>query len=101
MPKTKSAQKALLVSNRRKEYNLRIKKELKTAVKKFRKEKRKEDFKKIVSLLDKAGSNKIVHKNTAARLKSRLSKLLKKEKVKEIEKPKKKLKIIKKTRKKK
>ena len=34
------------------------------------------DFKKLKSLLDKASRTKVIHKNKAARLKSRLSKAL-------------------------
>ena len=99
MPKkTESSKKALRVSNRRREYNSKIKKELKTIVNRFRRERKKEDYGKIVELLDGAASKNIIHKNTAGRLKSRLLKLLKKEKTQEPEKPKAKVKKIKKTK---
>ena len=72
MPRTKSAQKALRVSKKKRARNLKAKEELKALLKKFKKEKKKEDFKKVSSLLDKAALKNLIHKNKAARLKSRL-----------------------------
>lgn len=72
MPKIKSAQKALRVSERNKKYNLKFKEELRALIKKIKKERKKEDLKRVISLLDKAASKNVIHKNKAARLKSRL-----------------------------
>ena len=49
----------------------------KTAIKKFVKEKTDASFKSAVSLIDKLAKKRIIHKNKAARLKSRLAKQLK------------------------
>lgn len=80
MPRTKSVEKALKQSEKKRIRNLRKKREIKLAVKNLQKalnlkdkeaaEKYlKESFKKI----DKA-SKTFIHKNKASRLKSRLSK---------------------------
>jgi small subunit ribosomal protein S20 len=79
VPKTKSAKKALRVSERRKKYNLQFKQKIKALIKEFKKETKKSNLKTVVSILDKAASKNVIHKNKAARLKSRLSRLTKKE----------------------
>ncbi len=86
MPNIKSAKKRILVSARRKEENTLLNSSLKTAVKKTEKaisennkEKAQEEFKIASRRIDKAVNKKLVHKNKAARLKSRLSKAINKE----------------------
>lgn len=49
----------------------------KKAIKTFLKKKNSENFKKVVSLIDKLAKKNIIHKNKAARLKSRLARQLK------------------------
>jgi len=61
-----SAKKALRVSLKRKEANRKIKEGYKRAIKKG-------DVSLAYSLLDRAASKKTIHKNKAARLKSRLA----------------------------
>ncbi|MBM4401741.1 MAG: 30S ribosomal protein S20 [Candidatus Cloacimonetes bacterium] len=101
MPITKSVEKALRVSKRRHAINLRVKRTYKEAVRDVRRitngkpanaenpgstqaatgrsaEKYTETLKKILtkahSELDKAAKKGVIHKNKAARLKSRLAK---------------------------
>lgn len=81
MPITKSAQKAMRVSRRKRAVNLVTIEKYKTAVRAARKAiaaKKTDDIAKALSLaskqLDKAAKKHIIHKNKAARLKSRLSK---------------------------
>jgi len=83
MPKIRSAKKALRQSIRRKTRNVARKKELRKVIKTFKKlaaEKNLAEAKKQISLvykkLDKAAKVNLIKKNTASRLKSRLSKLL-------------------------
>ncbi len=82
---TKGAKKALRVSLRRRAFNLRRKNEVDRAVKSLKKlialgdnKKALEAMRKVQSALDKAVKGKTMKKNTVARKKSRLSKLLKK-----------------------
>jgi small subunit ribosomal protein S20 len=80
MPVTKSAKKALRVSARRKEENLVTKDLYKKAVKLVRKAAEEgagelsDLLGKAQSALDKASKRKAIHRNKAARLKSRLAK---------------------------
>lgn len=83
MPQRKTALKRLRVDRKKRFHNLKIKTELKKALKKFlslvsakKLEEAKESFKLAVIKLDKAVSKGIIHKNTAARKKSRFSKKL-------------------------
>ena len=82
MPVTKSAKKALRVSERRHAENLIQRATFKTAIKTTRKavasgsEEVKELFTKVQSSLDRAAKSHTIHPNKAARLKSRLSKLI-------------------------
>jgi small subunit ribosomal protein S20 len=85
MPITQSAKKALRQSERRRERNAKIKKAIKAAVKEVRrlaKAKRAEDAAKLLprayQALDKAAKKGVIKKNTAGRLKSRLSQLISK-----------------------
>ncbi len=52
------------------------KEQTKKAYKLFLKKKSEDNFKKVVSLIDKLAKKNIIHKNKAAKLKSRLSKQL-------------------------
>lgn len=81
---TKSAQRAWRKSERKRERNLKKKKKIKEIIKKFKKlvsQKKIEEAKGILSevykVLDKAAKTGLMKKNTAARKKSRLSRLLK------------------------
>lgn len=87
MPNTKSAAKAMRQSERRREFNSKIKDQLKRSVKEVRrliktgdKEKAAELMSKAISALDKAAKKNVIHKNHAARKKSRLAKSLSKTK---------------------
>ncbi len=83
MPNTKSATKAVRVSQRRRVINLVTIGKYKDAVKAVRKavlEKKQDEAQKALSLafkqLDKAAKKHVIHQNKAARLKSRLSKAI-------------------------
>jgi len=90
MPVTKSAKKALKRSIFLRERNLRFKKAMKEAIRKYRKmieENKIEEAEKMLpevySKIDRCARRNIIHKNAAARRKSRLTKLL--EKYKKVE----------------
>lgn len=74
MPIIRSAKKKMRSDNRKKEYNLRRKSTIKQAIKAVEKEPTKENFSIAQKALDKAAKTNVIHKNKAARLKSRLSK---------------------------
>jgi small subunit ribosomal protein S20 len=76
MPNIKSAKKKLRQDKKRALRNVKYQ----NAVKKALKTAKKADT--VYSLIDKAAKNKIIHKNKAARLKSRVGKLFAKAKVK-------------------
>mgnify|MGYP001608490557 CR=1 FL=1 len=83
MPIIQSAKKALRQNIKRRAKNLAKKKNLKQVIKIYKKliaAKKLDEAKKQLSLvyqsLDKAGKTNLIKKNTASRLKSRLSKLL-------------------------
>lgn len=87
MANIKSAKKRILVAERNYERNVAFKSSIKTAVKKAlvlaqSKEKNQDAVKSAISeaykLCDKAVSKGILHKNTAARKKSRLTKAINK-----------------------
>lgn len=85
MPIKQSAKKYLRASKKRAAQNLKIKKTFKEAVKKLRElaaagktDEAKKMFPSVQKVLDKAAKSNIIAKNTAARLKSRLAKMLKK-----------------------
>lgn len=84
MPITRSAKKALRGSLRKKEVNDRRKKTMKEVsknVEKLVKAKKKDEAKKLLSdaysKIDKAAKKGVITKNTAARKKSRLSRVTK------------------------
>jgi len=83
MPITRSAKKALRQSSRRRVRNVKSLKAMKDAVKKFRKMAAAKQFSEakaylpqVHKALDKAAKRKDIKRNTAARLKSRLSRLV-------------------------
>lgn len=83
MPNTKSALKAMKQSRRRREFNSQIKdsvkksvKEVKQLIKAGKKSEAADVMKKAMSALDKAAKKNVIHKNNAARRKSRLAKAL-------------------------
>lgn len=75
MPISKSAKKALRRDQRRRKINLKIKIPLKKAIKSARKSPTPKALGKAFSWLDQAVKKNLIHKNKAARLKSRLSSL--------------------------
>lgn len=85
MPITKSAQKALRQSVKRKVLNVRRKDKYKSAVKEFKKAVSAKDFDKAKGLLpkvyktlDKAAKTKVIKANKSSRLKSRLTNFMQK-----------------------
>ncbi len=83
MPQRKTALKRLRVDKKKHLHNLKIKSELKKIIKKFlslvsakKIDEAKENFKLVIKKLDKAVNQGIIHKNNAARKKSRFSKKL-------------------------
>lgn len=73
MPITASAKKAFRQSVARRERNVSKKKTLKEAVKSFKKTPSAETLAQVFQTLDKSAKAGIIKKNTASRLKSRLS----------------------------
>ena len=82
MPNIKSAKKRVLTSAKKKENNNIVEQRTKTSVKKFVKEveagnkkEAKEKLNIAIKNIDKAASSGLIHKNKAARQKSRLMKM--------------------------
>lgn len=73
MPILKSAKKALRSAARKRLVNLSIKKNLKQAIAGFKKKPTLKKLSLVFSALDKAVKKKVIAKNKASRLKSRLS----------------------------
>lgn len=78
MPIIKSAQKKLRQDKKRERVNLLQRKKTAIAVREFKKKPTALNLQKLFSTLDMASKKKLFHKNKVARLKSRLSLLLKK-----------------------
>lgn len=76
MPIIKSAIKKVRKDKTRTERNAKREAALKSLVKKARVSKSGKDLQAVFSALDKAAKVKLIHPNKAARLKSRLSKLI-------------------------
>ena len=75
MPNIKSAKKRVLVAKVRSDRNKAAKTELKTILKRARAEEATADAVKTAAItLDKAAGKGLIHKNKAARIKSRLAK---------------------------
>lgn len=77
MPIIKSAIKKLRQGEKKRARNLVTKGAIKKLLDAFKKKPVPGAYSKLVSALDKAAKKNLIHKNKAARLKSRLSKLLK------------------------
>jgi small subunit ribosomal protein S20 len=80
MPNIKSAKKRVIIAEARREKNAAAKSTLRTAVKKYEqaiaegnKDAAKDLLIQAIRLIDKAAQNNLIHKNTAARQKSRLT----------------------------
>lgn len=76
MPVTKQAIKKVRQDKRKTAINLKLKIAYKKAVSEFRKSQTAVNLTKAFKALDRAAKVNIIHKNKAARLKSRLSKKL-------------------------
>lgn len=77
MPVIKSAKKKLRKDRKREKLNSEFKLNYRNAVKEAQKVKSSEKVKQAVKLVDKATKKGVIHKNKAARIKSKLSKLSK------------------------
>lgn len=77
MPIIKSAKKKLKQDKFRTIVNLVYRNKIKKTLKEAREKKTKKSLKSAYSALDRGVKKKVIHKNKAARLKSRLSKLVK------------------------
>jgi len=84
MPITKSAKKALRQNDKRRVHNIVYKKKMRALIKKVRTlviDNKKEEARKLLptvyKTLDKTAKVNIIKKNTASRMKSRLTKLVK------------------------
>lgn len=75
MPITKSAKKALRQSQRKAKINKTLRQRLKKIMAKTRKAKTQKELTQAYQILDRAAKKGIIHKNKAARLKSRLAKI--------------------------
>lgn len=78
MPIIAQAQKKLRHDRKRTKQTMSIRKAVHDVVKSTRKSPSKKSLSAAFRALDKAAKRNVIHKNKAARLKSRLSKLLKK-----------------------
>jgi len=76
MPITSSAKKALRVSKRNYTVNQRVRSRMRTAVKTFMENPSMENLSEAFSRIDRAVKSNMLHRNTAARRKSALSKKL-------------------------
>jgi small subunit ribosomal protein S20 len=84
MPIKKAARKYMRVTERKTEKNRKLKGAFRSAIKATKIAlsaneigEAQENLKKSIKALDKAAQKKVLHKNTAARMKSRLNKLVK------------------------
>ena len=77
MPITKRAIKKLAHDNKLETQHAKMYSELKRNIHEMRKKPSKKALNLVFQKLDKAAKKSLIHKNKAARLKSRLSKLLK------------------------
>ena len=78
MPVTKQAEKKLRHDKIRSIYNANKREHLRSLIKQFRKKPSQKSLPAVFQTLDKSIKTHLIHKNKANRLKSRLSKLLKK-----------------------
>jgi small subunit ribosomal protein S20 len=78
MPVTVGALRKLRADKRKAATNLRVRKVLKEAVSTMRKKPTEKKLRELFSSVDRAVKVRVIHKNKAARLKSRLAALVKK-----------------------
>jgi small subunit ribosomal protein S20 len=85
MPQRRAAKKDLRQSAKKRERNLLLRNQVKTALKKFKKaletkdiSKSKEALNLVYKIFDRAASKNLIHRNKAARKKSQFSKMVKK-----------------------
>lgn len=83
MPQRRAAKKDLRKNAKKHEKNLQLSRQIKTALKKFKKTlegkdaaKNKEALSLVYKILDKAASHNIIHPKKASRKKSQLAKLI-------------------------
>ena len=76
MPVTKTAKRALKVSRRKRNFNKELKTRLEIAIRLAERSQKEGDVIKAISLVDTCAKRKLIHKNKAARIKSKLSKLM-------------------------
>ena len=76
MPLSTSAKKALRKDRRRTVVNSVIRSKMRTSIRTLRDEKTHEALTTVYSALDRAAKRNVIHKKKAARLKSRLSRLV-------------------------
>ncbi len=77
MPVTKSAIKTLRKEKRKEKINNDLREDLKESLRKAKKTTSEVSIRKAISFVDKAVKKNLIHKNKAARIKSGLSKLVK------------------------
>ena len=77
MPILKSAIKKLSADRRREKENLKVRQAYKSALKQARTKKSVKAIAAAFQALDRAAKKKVIHKNKASRLKSRLARFLK------------------------
>ncbi len=78
MPIIKGAAKKLRHDRKRTVTTMHVRESTRNVVKAYRKSPSKKSLQKVFQALDKAAKLNVIHANKSARLKSRLSKLLKK-----------------------
>jgi len=76
MPNIKSAKKRMRSNAKKADVNKLVYGSMKTAVKKFEKDNTNDNLNVALQRIDKAKNSGLVHKNKAARLKSRLTKIM-------------------------
>ena len=74
MPVTKTAKRALRVSKRKYTVNSQIRSKLEASIRAAFRSGKNDDVREAISNTDKAAKKMVIHKNKAARIKSRLSK---------------------------
>ena len=78
MPTHKSAEKRLKTSKKANITNRQTKSRMRTLIKQVESSPDETSLKAVISFLDKAARKKVIHPNQASRIKSRLTKLVKK-----------------------
>lgn len=76
MPIIRSAKKKLRADKKRQMFNNNLAHLLDSSLKKAKKTPSEKNIKETISIVDKSAKKNIIHKNKAARLKSKLSKFL-------------------------